>query len=211
MSDRANNNDKRTGKRPAMSIAEAYELLGLRTSAGREEVQATYRRLALKYHPDRNPGSIERFKELATAYRLLQNKFRLDSSEAERLRAECDRCGEYGIVHAATDGSHCCAACLSIANRRPLLPAPPITIVTCATTIVLLALSLGSLMVALGGDAQQHWYAVLSFVLGLAALLSLAATCLTVVYTAEPRHLLGRGTVRSVRRHRPRGSANSFR
>lgn len=191
-----------------MSVAEAYDLLGLRTSAGRDEVKATYRRLALKYHPDRNPGSLERFKELAAAYRLLQSKFRLDSGSADHLRAECDRCGEYAILHTGADGSHCCAACLSIVNRRPLLPAPPITIVTCAMTIVLLALALGALVL---GVLSQHSnpYSLVAFGLGLLALVSLAVTCLTVVYTAEPKQLSGRRTIRSVRHpgRRPRASA----
>ncbi|MEE8217389.1 MAG: molecular chaperone DnaJ, partial [Vicinamibacteria bacterium] len=51
-----------------------YEVLGLPRSTSEQEVKSAYRRLALKYHPDRNPGdqrAEERFKEAAEAYGVL--------------------------------------------------------------------------------------------------------------------------------------------
>lgn len=53
-----------------------YEILGLKRNASQEEIKKSYRRLALKFHPDRNPGdkqAEERFKEAAEAYEVLQN------------------------------------------------------------------------------------------------------------------------------------------
>ena len=51
-----------------------YEILGLPRNASEQEVKSAYRQLALRYHPDRNPGDAhaeERFKEAAEAYGVL--------------------------------------------------------------------------------------------------------------------------------------------
>jgi molecular chaperone DnaJ len=64
-----------------------YEVLGVGRSASAEEVKKAYRKLALKHHPDRNPGdrsAEERFKEASEAYQVL--------SDPER-RAQYDRFG----------------------------------------------------------------------------------------------------------------------
>jgi molecular chaperone DnaJ len=64
-----------------------YETLGISRSASEDEIKKAYRKLALKFHPDRNPGdkaAEERFKEASEAYQVL--------SDAER-RAQYDRFG----------------------------------------------------------------------------------------------------------------------
>ena len=48
-----------------------YEVLGVDRGAGEQELKASYRKLAMQYHPDRNPGdhaAEEKFKEAAEAY-----------------------------------------------------------------------------------------------------------------------------------------------
>jgi curved DNA-binding protein CbpA len=58
-----------------MDLADCYRLLGLRTGASYEDIKASYRRLARKYHPDANPENQqqakEKFIQLTEAYRLL--------------------------------------------------------------------------------------------------------------------------------------------
>jgi len=57
-------------------MADYYELLGLDRDADASEVKAAYRRLALKYHPDRNPGdreAEEKFKNINEAYAVLSD------------------------------------------------------------------------------------------------------------------------------------------
>ncbi|HEY7514564.1 MAG TPA: DnaJ domain-containing protein, partial [Vicinamibacteria bacterium] len=57
-----------------MSKRDYYEVLGIPRNASEQEVKSAYRKLALKYHPDRNGGdkeAEERFKEAAEAYGVL--------------------------------------------------------------------------------------------------------------------------------------------
>ncbi len=68
-----------------------YECLGVEKSAAADEIKKAYKKLALKYHPDRNPGdeeAVERFKEASAAYDVL--------SDADK-RARYDRFGHAGV------------------------------------------------------------------------------------------------------------------
>ncbi len=60
----------------AVSGKELYAILGLDEKAGPEELRRAYLSLAVKYHPDRNPGdpaAEERFKDISQAYAILSD------------------------------------------------------------------------------------------------------------------------------------------
>ena len=81
-----------------MSKRDYYEILGVGRSAADPEIKSAYRKLAMKYHPDRNPGdktAEERFKEAAEAYAVL--------ADPEK-RSMYDRFGHAGVTSAAGAG-----------------------------------------------------------------------------------------------------------
>jgi molecular chaperone DnaJ len=78
-----------------MSKRDYYEVLGVSRSATEQELKSAYRRLAVRYHPDKNPGDTEaeeRFKEAAEAYSVLSNP---------EQRQRYDRLGHAGVSGAA--------------------------------------------------------------------------------------------------------------
>jgi molecular chaperone DnaJ len=76
-----------------------YEVLGVAKDAGESEIKSAYRKLAIKYHPDKNPGDTEaeeKFKEAAEAYSVLSDK---------NQRARYDRFGHSGVGTSAASSA----------------------------------------------------------------------------------------------------------
>jgi molecular chaperone DnaJ len=74
-----------------MSKRDYYEILGVAKGASADEIKKAYRKVAMQYHPDRNPGdksAEEKFKEAAEAYEIL--------SDADK-KAQYDRYGHAGV------------------------------------------------------------------------------------------------------------------
>jgi molecular chaperone DnaJ len=81
-----------------MAKRDFYEILGVGKNADEAEIKKAYRKLAIKYHPDKNPDdkeAEEKFKEAAEAYEILSN--------AEK-RQKYDRFGHAGVGGAAGGG-----------------------------------------------------------------------------------------------------------
>ena len=75
-----------------------YATLGIAKGATPEEIKKAYRKMALKYHPDKNKeaGAEEKFKDISEAYEVLSD---------EKKRSVYDKYGEEGLKGGASGGS----------------------------------------------------------------------------------------------------------
>src|SRR5919206_608850 len=74
-----------------MAKRDYYEVLGVSRGASEAEIKSAYRKLAVRYHPDKNPGDAEaeeKFKEAAEAYGVLSD---------DEKRARYDQYGHRGM------------------------------------------------------------------------------------------------------------------
>ena len=82
-----------------MAKRDYYEVLGVSKGASADEIKKAYRKLAVKYHPDKNPGdkeAEEKFKEAAEAYSVLCDPDK---------KARYDQFGHAGVEGAGPDFS----------------------------------------------------------------------------------------------------------
>ena len=73
-----------------MAKRDYYEVLGIARNASEAEIKKAYRKLAMKHHPDRNPGddSAAKFQEISEAYEVLAD---------QQKRAAYDQFGHAGV------------------------------------------------------------------------------------------------------------------
>ncbi len=79
-----------------MAKRDYYEVLGVSKSASDDEIKKAYRKLAIQYHPDKEGGSEEKFKEIGEAYEVLKDK---------QKRQRYDQFGHAGVGGAAGGGA----------------------------------------------------------------------------------------------------------
>ena len=79
-----------------MSKRDYYEVLGVSKNASADEIKKAFRRLAVKYHPDKEGGSEEKCKEINEAYEVLK-----DSQKRQRY----DQFGHAGVGGASGGGA----------------------------------------------------------------------------------------------------------
>lgn len=82
-----------------MAKRDYYEVLGVPKNASDDEIKKAYRKLAIKYHPDKNPGdkeAEEKFKEISEAHEVLSDK---------QKRARYDQFGHAGVGGGAAGGN----------------------------------------------------------------------------------------------------------
>lgn len=87
----------RQRKEPKEKDTKLYDELGVAPTATQDEIKKAYRKLALKYHPDKNPDEPEKFKAISAAFEVLSD---------EKKREIYDKYGEEGLKEGGVGEGH---------------------------------------------------------------------------------------------------------
>ena len=80
--------------------ADCYETLGVAKGASGEDIKRAYRKLAMQFHPDRNPGDAvaeQKFKDLSHAYDILKDDQKRAAYDSE-AKTSCSATLFYGAI-----------------------------------------------------------------------------------------------------------------
>ncbi|MFQ5490478.1 MAG: J domain-containing protein [Phycisphaerae bacterium] len=168
---------------------ECLAALGLTSGASWREIQRAYRRLAVRYHPDRNHGRSApdsdraKFHQVTRAYALLQCSARV--MDRRSALGRCHRCRDMETLQQGLDGNRYCRSCRTHAGGKRILAGPPPVWVRLGPTLGGLMVSAGSLTVWLLTARPTFWW--VAMVVCTASMVAMAGQCMTVPYAADPR------------------------
>ena len=80
-------------------MEDLYQVLGISKTASQSEIKSAYRKLAVKYHPDKNPGdkaAEEKFKQITAAYDVLSDETKRRQYDSYGSYATSDAYGTQG-------------------------------------------------------------------------------------------------------------------
>lgn len=173
-----------------MTPSECMRLLEVAEPATVEQIKRAYHQLAYRLHPDHNGGDLRaqrRFISISEAYHSLMQS--AHAVERGKKVAVCARCGEFDEAIIGLDGRPRCPRCIFRPDGGRLLPMPALVVVKCVSTLVLIGLAIYLLAAAVisAHPATATAYALCAIAAGLLSLVTLAYTCLRVLYCISNR------------------------
>lgn len=150
-----------------MKPTECYRVLGLSHDAEPRELHRAFKRLVLRYHPDRcgdDPVSRARFCEVTEAYAVLK-RLRERPVPTDEPMDVCPRCDRVEPLFRTLGGGRMCADCL-LNRRRRLLPMTLWESIRCVGVMALQALALYFSVSTIWTGDLQHGAAAMACALG---------------------------------------------
>jgi hypothetical protein len=166
-----------------MDAAAARETLGLSGVVTERKLRQRYRRLVLRYHPDKPRGDRERFQRINDAYRVLERH--LHAGGPTDALGICRQCRRRPAWRRGLDRNAYCRDCLVYAGGRRLLPGPPAVVVRCIISILANAVACVCLLMFLA--TQRPVWGITGLVAGVAGLVALAITAIAIGEVVSPR------------------------
>jgi hypothetical protein len=144
-----------------MKLLQCYQTLGLSEGADGKQLHRAFKRLVLKYHPDRcgdDAVSRERFCQVTEAYATLKKMLSL--RDLPDNTGFCPRCERLTELFRGLSGGKCCADCL-LNKRRKLLPMTALETIRCIGVMTLQGMALYLLVSSIASGRWQQGLAAM--------------------------------------------------